>query len=226
MRIAFTAIAAVAILAGQVAHAQNPAVVALLKRSMAHYDSAKSFQGLMQITKKQGASDLVISMDIKAENDAKGSILRSTFAVGREITGPAGRQKQDQLMVDDGKSVFVVEPANKRYSVQPHRADHLSKVFQLAITNAGKEGGDLAIGERKVEGRTCYALTGTRAGSNVLILIDKASLDLKVLTMQSSGTVTKLTLTRQAFNQPIPAATFAYSPPKDFQRMAVGPQHP
>lgn len=223
MRTVRAALAAILLSSTVTASADAPKAADILKRSMARYDAAKTYQGILQVTIKGPGMDTTITIDVKSQNGGKASPSRSLAKMTSETTDAAGRHKQAQIMVDDGKTVYVVSPNEKRYAVQPHHSDRLSKLFERSLTNLSQVGGELAVSVRDVQGRPTYALTGTHNGASVLILVDKATFEMKALNMTRGPQTSKMSVTQQVFNAPIPASTFVWTPPKDYQKMGAGP---
>jgi outer membrane lipoprotein-sorting protein len=138
-----------------------------------------------------------------------------------EATVDKKQRKSGQMMIDNGKELFVVDLSNKKYFSQPHRPDRISKLFQRSIQNVIATGGVLKVSESLVENRPTYELTNSKPDTTVRILVDKATSNLKQVHMKRKDQISDLTLTKQRFNQPIPASVYAWTPPGDFQKVTV-----
>lgn len=221
MRTMYAALAALFFCSTMPARAEGPDALKILKRSMDHYDASKTVLCLMQVVMKKPGQQLLIAMDIKAETDGKGSIARSVISMKTEATADKKQRKSQQMMIDNGKELFVVDVSNKKYFSQAHKADRISKLFERSIQNVIATGGVLKVAERVIENRPTYELTNSKPDTTVLILVDKATSDLKSVHMKRKDQISDLTLTNQRFNQPIPAAAFAWTPPAGFQKVTM-----
>jgi outer membrane lipoprotein-sorting protein len=202
------------------AQAQKPKAADLVKRALGRYDATRTFQCRLHAIRKREQAAMDVTMNVKAETDGKGSIVRSIIEMDTHVTSPQGKKNTRQKLVDDGRTLYIIDMTGKRYMSQPHRPDHVSKLFERSLANIQQSASQLAVSEEKVHGKAVYSLKAKVKGADVLIQIDKATLTLILMKESKGPLLSRVEIDRQLFNQPIPPANFSWTPTAEFKAVA------
>lgn len=215
---------AVAIALGCLATAVQhlPTADQVLAKCLTNYDSVKTYQGTVVVQLDRGDQHTRITMDLKAENGAKGMITRSAIHIRTSTSGPSGAAPTEMLIIDDGTTVFTISSKNKEYWEQPHGGDRISGMLRRLTENAKRSVSKLNVTVERFHDRPVYKVAGSGVSGSLSIVVDKETY--RMYTAGGSSGVgaakfrSELTLSNQVFDKPIGADAFTWSPPAGFVR--------
>jgi len=212
--------AAIGLAIGSCGWADVPTADQVIAKCLARYDAAKTYQGTLVIRIERGDQQTRSTMDLKAENGDNGMIARSAIHLTQSTSGPSGATSTEMLIIDDGTTIFTVDSKNKEYWEQPHGGDRISGMFRQMTENARRSVSLLKVTQERFHNRPVYRVAGSGVSGAVSIVVDRVTY--QIYTAGGSGGVgaarfrSELTATNQAFNKPIGAAEFTWSPPAGF----------
>jgi len=197
-----------------------PTADQVIAKCLANYDSAKTYQGTLVIRLDRGGQHTRITLDLKAENGAKGMIARSVIHMRTSTSGPSGATPTEMLIIDDGTTIFTISSKNKEYWEQPHGGDKISGMFRRLTENAKSSASKLNVTVERFHDRPVYKVAGSGVSGSVSIVVDKETYQIYTASGSSGVGAAKfrseLTASNQAFNKPIGADAFTWSPPAGF----------
>lgn len=200
---------------GSLAHAETLTVEALLNKCLAAYDNAKTYQGWLRFQEVQGEKSQTMTMQVKAEAQPGGQVKRSSMTMNSS-RGDVAR------ILDDGKTIYVVNEQTKTYRTAPHRPDKISGLLQSTIKRVMGVQSDLKVSKTQQGSTPMYLISGAPKGSQTKILINAQNFQMESLSIQrtENGQPLKsgLNITDQKFNAPIPASVFVWKAPAGYKK--------
>jgi outer membrane lipoprotein-sorting protein len=212
------------------AKAGVPTAEQVIAKCLASYDAARTYQGKLAIHIVRGDQDARTTLDLKAENGSNGKIARSAIRLTTSSHGPSGSTSTEMLIVDNGTTVFTVDTRNKQYWSQPHSEDRISGMFRRLTENARQSVSMLKVALERFHGRPVYKVAGSGVSGAVSIVVDRETY--QIYSAEGSGGAaaapfrSELAATDQAFNKPIAADAFKWTPPTGFARREGGQGKP
>jgi outer membrane lipoprotein-sorting protein len=231
MRLGTCVASVIGLAIGSCGWADVPTPDQVITKCLASYDAAKTYQGTVVIRIDRGDQKTRTTLELKAENGNNGMIARSAIHLTTSTSGPSSATSTEMLIIDDGTSIFTVDTKKKEYWEQPHGGDRISGMFRQMTENARSSVSKLKVTLERFHDRPVYRVAGSGVSGAVSIAVDRETY--LIYTAGGSSGVgaarsrSELTATNQAFNKPIGAAAFTWSPPAGFvkQREKVGGSH-
>ena len=212
------------------AHAQ--AASDIYKKMSDVYAYAKSYQGTITRAEsgktpdgKSASQTVTVKVMFKAPNKYNVTNTRSVTVAGKN-------QTSTQMMVTDGKALYMFSAAKKAYQRgQIQNENMLSKFF--ALLNPAN--GFSLLPETTVNGRAAFALKPNLPSKGtpeqlanakkvkIALMIDKKTFEFLKMTINGpAGTLTQ-TVSGQAVNGNLPDSLFAWTPPAGYKEVKTPP---
>lgn len=222
---------------------------AILRKCTARYDSARTLQGTFLVTIRAFScpDDNYDKIDFNLTNDKQGRVERyaerqwtkhsEAVRVDDDWYKRAEKEARTALpnayTVERGKTGFRYYPNTKEYQSYPLTPRKFSQRLLEGCTLSAPTNfaGDkkTVVSEIIDEGKPAYKIRVERRDRKLNftmvheVIIDKRTYQLKKLTGASNFVMVSMVISNERLNAPIPAALFAWSPPKDYK---VLPDHP
>lgn len=163
--------------------------------------------------------------------EAKAEITKTDFKTQRLLLVTRDSVVKDGVstpdvevrMVDDGKTIYVINPQEKTYQSGKHTPDICSNYFGMIIQKSLDVGFEYFVIRAKSQGKLVYIVSSKNAikgiRSRIIIGIEDAGfviLRMSTLRDKSGEVINDMTVSDQVFDAPLPDELFA-KPPDDYR---------
>lgn len=220
----FAAALGLSVLAPMTAQAQ--AASDIYKKMSDLYANAKSYQGTISRTEsgkmkdgKAASQTITVKINFKAPNKYNVNNKRSVTVNGKT-------ESSSQLLITDGKSMFVVLPEKKMYQRGVVQNENMLSRFFAQMNPAN---GFTLLPETNINGRAAFAIKPNLPANakpevvaqaksiNITLFIDKKTYEFLKMTITSPNGHLIQTVSGQALNGNVPESVFVWTPPAGYK---------
>jgi outer membrane lipoprotein-sorting protein len=213
---------------GQAGDPGSKAATEVLRKTLAAYQTAKSYQGDWTYTMDQGGNIVKMIVELRAKGPTKllFSLRPAIKPTDKEDKRPAGAIPELKVVLDGKQAWFENASEKVFYKVSlPKNAAGSPLMFfpQIATTNGAERGQDEKQGERKVG--VIFAQTKTGGLSRMEIDLDSFHI-VRIANEEMAGlikTVSTLVIDKEVFDGEIAESAFSYKPGKGYREMPAPP---
>lgn len=183
---------------------------ALLDRSLAQLDHARTIQAVIRVTNSNGRPGSAVILRYQGENAPDGTAVR-----GRMTTTPVGAAPDTahglspQISLNDGRDGYVMDPARKTYEKERLGADRFTGLFRSGLVKLRRQGITLTTSRTVWHGRPSYLLQGSQGGYGLRAVVAQDTSALEEFRGSGrNGTYSDMVVTSLRLNAPLPAGVF------------------
>ena len=198
---------------------------ALLDRSLAVFDHAKTLQATVTVkANRDGAAGSTV-IRASVENAPDGSIARCrlvTTSTHGNVVDPALLGEGQSVMLEDSQWSYQIDPARKTYRKFKSGRDHYSSLFRGVVAACRKHHLRLTATPSSWQGEPATLLQGAADGVTMRAVVSRGDLHLEKLsaTTASGITVADMTLTDLRLDAPLPPTLFQ-KPGADYKQLPI-----
>ena len=175
---------------------------ALLDRSLAVLDHARTIQAVIRVVNSNDPPGSATLLRYQGENAPDGTAARGRLTA--TTRGPS-----QQVTLNDGRDVYVIEPARKTYQKARSGHDRFTDLFRVGLGRLRRQGVRLTASRTVWHGRPSYLLQGSRGGYGLRAVVAQGTSELEEFRGSGrNGTYSDMVVTSLRLNGPLPAGVF------------------